>query len=55
MFSSLIIPLTNFGNDGPAALGNYQGMSSNGVFDMAGNVMVAVKNKDNRRNPSVNA
>lgn len=33
-----VIPLSNFGGQGPAATGTYQGMSSLGIYDMAGNV-----------------
>ena len=35
---ALIVPLSNFSNKGPAAVGTYQGMSVFGVYDMAGNV-----------------
>jgi cephalosporin-C deacetylase-like acetyl esterase len=33
-----IIPMSNFGGDGPAAAGTFEGMSPSGAFDMAGNV-----------------
>jgi serine/threonine protein kinase/formylglycine-generating enzyme required for sulfatase activity/cephalosporin-C deacetylase-like acetyl esterase len=33
-----IIPASNFGSGGLAPVGQYQGMSTRGVFDMAGNV-----------------
>ena len=33
-----IVTLSNFGGKGPAAVGSHQGMSADGVFDMAGNV-----------------
>ena len=33
-----IIPLSNFGNSGPTLVGEYQGMSPFGTYDMAGNV-----------------
>jgi dienelactone hydrolase len=33
-----IIPLSNFGGKGPAPVGTYQGMTSRGTYDMAGNV-----------------
>jgi len=33
-----IIPLSNFGGKGPAPVGTFQGMTSHGVYDMAGNV-----------------
>lgn len=33
-----IIPLSNFGNEGPASPGSYDGMSPSGTMDMAGNV-----------------
>jgi serine/threonine protein kinase len=36
-FPALLIPLSNFGSTGPAAVGSYQGISSYGVYDMAGN------------------
>src|SRR5207302_2058446 len=34
---STIIPLSNFGGHGPARVGSYQGLSSSGSYDMAGN------------------
>ncbi|MDA1274592.1 MAG: SUMF1/EgtB/PvdO family nonheme iron enzyme [Verrucomicrobia bacterium] len=37
-FASSIIPLSNFGEQGTAPVGAYQGMSSVGIYDMAGNV-----------------
>ena len=36
--SSDILPLSNFGNGGPAPAGRHQGLSRCGAFDMAGNV-----------------
>jgi eukaryotic-like serine/threonine-protein kinase len=33
-----VIPLSNFGGKGPAAIGTYQGMTSLGIYDMGGNV-----------------
>jgi serine/threonine protein kinase len=36
--SNYIIPLSNFGHGGPAAVGTYRGMGPFGVYDMAGNV-----------------
>jgi formylglycine-generating enzyme required for sulfatase activity/dienelactone hydrolase len=33
-----LIPLSNFGGKGPAPVGSFQGMSRNGIYDMAGNV-----------------
>ena len=36
--SSYIIPLSNFDDQGPAPVGKYQGMSTYGLYDMAGNV-----------------
>ncbi len=35
---SFIIPLSNFGGKGPAPAGTYQGITRQGVYDMAGNV-----------------
>jgi eukaryotic-like serine/threonine-protein kinase len=35
--SSIIIPLSNFGGHGPARVGSYQGLTSSGTYDMAGN------------------
>jgi tRNA A-37 threonylcarbamoyl transferase component Bud32/dienelactone hydrolase len=36
--SSEILPLSNFGDGGPAPVGTHQGLSRCGAFDMAGNV-----------------
>jgi tRNA A-37 threonylcarbamoyl transferase component Bud32/dienelactone hydrolase len=36
--SSDILPLSNFGDGGPAPVGKHQGLSRCGAFDMAGNV-----------------
>lgn len=36
--SYLIISLSNFGSEGPAPVGYYQGLTSCGAYDMAGNV-----------------
>ncbi len=33
-----LIPLSNFGENGPAPVGKSQGMTSHGIYDMAGNV-----------------
>jgi serine/threonine protein kinase/formylglycine-generating enzyme required for sulfatase activity len=33
-----VIPLSNFGGKGPAAVGTFQGMTALGIYDMAGNV-----------------
>ena len=33
-----LIPLSNFGGKGPAPVGSYQGMSSHGIYDMAGSL-----------------
>ena len=33
-----IIPLSNFGTDGPAKVGSFEGISPRGAYDMAGNV-----------------
>ena len=38
MFFSLVLPLSNFGSDGPSPVGRYPGLTSFGVYDMAGNV-----------------
>jgi dienelactone hydrolase len=35
---AFVIPLSNFGGKGPAPVGTFQGMTSHGVYDMAGNV-----------------
>lgn len=43
--SSYIIPLSNFDDKGPAPVGKYQGMSSYGAYDMAGNVREWCLNK----------
>jgi cephalosporin-C deacetylase-like acetyl esterase len=37
-FSSILIPLSNFEGNGPAAVGSYKGMTVFGAYDMAGNV-----------------
>jgi dienelactone hydrolase/predicted Ser/Thr protein kinase len=36
--STEIVPLSNFGASGPAAVGSYQGLGPFGTYDMAGNV-----------------
>ncbi|MFN0172948.1 MAG: protein kinase domain-containing protein [Bryobacteraceae bacterium] len=36
--SSYVIPLSNFGGAGPAAVGSYRGIGPHGTYDMAGNV-----------------
>jgi eukaryotic-like serine/threonine-protein kinase len=38
IFSSRIIPLSNFNNKGPEPVGKYQGITSFDTYDMAGNV-----------------
>jgi len=38
IFHSYLIPLSNFGGDGPEAVGKYHGQTSFGAYDMAGNV-----------------
>jgi len=48
-----IIPLSNFGGDGPAAPGTFQGMSPYGTFDMAGNVREWVLNSAGDRRHAV--
>ncbi len=40
-----IIPLSNFGGKGPARVGQYQGVSPPGAYDMAGNVKEWVWNE----------
>ncbi|HKK91918.1 MAG TPA: SUMF1/EgtB/PvdO family nonheme iron enzyme, partial [Longimicrobiales bacterium] len=42
--AGVIIPLSNFEGEGPAAPGTFQGMSPFGAFDMAGNVREWVLN-----------
>jgi len=37
-FGSPILRLSNFGDDGPAAVGSHQGLNQYGTYDMAGNV-----------------
>ncbi|MFX0198995.1 MAG: protein kinase [Candidatus Hodarchaeota archaeon] len=44
-FSYLVIPLSNFGSDEPSSVGSHQGMTSFGVYDMAGNVREWCLNK----------
>lgn len=41
-----MIPASNFAGQGPAVVGAYQGMSSFGAYDMAGNVKEWVFNED---------
>jgi tRNA A-37 threonylcarbamoyl transferase component Bud32/dienelactone hydrolase len=38
IFHSFLIPLSNFGSDGPAPVGSNQGLTYFGAYDMAGNV-----------------
>ena len=42
-----IIPASNFSGQGPSRVGTYQGVSTFGVYDMAGNVKEWVFNEDN--------
>ncbi len=37
-FGSSVLRLSNFGDDGPAAVGSHQGLNQYGTYDMAGNV-----------------
>jgi eukaryotic-like serine/threonine-protein kinase len=41
-----MIPASNFGGQGPTAVGTYQGISNFGAYDMAGNVKEWVLNED---------
>lgn len=37
-FNSPVLQLSNFGDDGPAVVGSYQGLNQFGTYDIAGNV-----------------
>jgi serine/threonine protein kinase/dienelactone hydrolase len=37
-FNTLLVPMSNFGSQGPAPVGSYRGMTAYGVYDLAGNV-----------------
>lgn len=43
--SHYVVPLSNFGSR-PAPVGSYEGMSRDGIFDLAGNVREWVRNAD---------
>jgi len=49
MAAGSVIPASNFGGDGPAPAGTYQGMTGWGAYDMAGNVREWVYNADSER------
>ena len=44
--SNHVVPLSNYGSGGPAAAGQYQGVSRDGIYDMAGNVREWTANAD---------
>ncbi len=47
-WSADIVPLSNLGTPGPAAVGSYQGLGPFGTYDMAGNVREWCRNSSNR-------
>jgi dienelactone hydrolase len=44
--SNHVVPLSNYDGDGPAPVGQYAGVTRDGVFDMAGNVREWTRNAD---------
>jgi pimeloyl-ACP methyl ester carboxylesterase len=44
--SNHIVPLSNYSGQGPARVGEYQGITRDGIYDMAGNVREWTRNPD---------
>ncbi len=44
--SNHVVPLSNYGSGGPTAVGSHQGVTRDGVYDMAGNVREWTENPD---------
>ncbi len=44
--SNHVVPLSNYGSGGPATVGEYQGVTRDGIYDMAGNVREWTANPD---------
>jgi dienelactone hydrolase len=44
--SNHVVPLSNFGGEGPAPVGTYEGITRDGIYDMAGNVREWTRNAD---------
>jgi formylglycine-generating enzyme required for sulfatase activity len=52
LFGAPLVPLSNFGGEGPAPAGSYEGMTLSGTLDMAGNVREWARNTDGEGRPS---
>ncbi|MGD8278932.1 MAG: SUMF1/EgtB/PvdO family nonheme iron enzyme [Gemmatimonadota bacterium] len=44
--SNHVVPLSNYGGTGPAPVGTYEGITRDGIYDMAGNVREWTRNAD---------
>jgi dienelactone hydrolase len=44
--SNHVVPLSNYGGQGPAPVGRYEGVTRDGIYDMAGNVREWTRNPD---------
>lgn len=44
--SNHVVPLSNYGGKGPAPVGSYEGITRDGIYDMAGNIREWTRNAD---------